>query len=33
MARPVDWSSTTITVLRAEGKTLTCALPIIAPVV
>src|SRR3954470_16947000 len=25
MARPVDWSSTTITVLRAEGNTLTCA--------
>jgi hypothetical protein len=31
MARPVDWSSTTITVLRAEGRTLTCALAIFTP--
>ena len=26
IARPVDWSSMTMTVLRAEGSTLTCAL-------
>ena len=31
MARPVDWSSTTITVLRAEGSTLTCAFAMDSP--
>src|SRR5437879_555662 len=31
IARPVDWSSTTITVLRAEGSTLTCALAMTPP--
>src|SRR5260221_794421 len=31
MARPVDWSSTTITVLRAEGNTLTCAFTMSLP--
>src|SRR4051812_29552631 len=31
MARPVDWSSTTITVFCAEGKTCTCALAINPP--
>src|SRR5262245_40861272 len=31
MARPVDWSSTTITVLRAEGRTLTCAFAMLPP--
>jgi hypothetical protein len=28
MARPVDWSSTTIAVLRAAGSTSTCAFAI-----
>src|SRR2546422_8936571 len=31
IARPVDWSSTTMTVLRAEGSTLTCALAMTPP--
>jgi len=31
MARPVDWSSTTMTVLRAEGSTLTCAFAMKSP--
>src|SRR3954463_7607493 len=31
MARPVDWSSTTITVFCAEGRTRTCALAIHPP--
>src|SRR5258706_11363149 len=31
MARPVDWSSTTITVLRAEGRTLSSALAMSPP--
>ena len=30
-ARPVDWSSTTMTVLRAEGRTRTSALAIAPP--
>ena len=31
MARPVDWSSTTMTVFFAEGRTLTCALAMTPP--
>src|SRR5947208_6829257 len=31
IARPVDGSSTTMTVLRAEGSTLTCALAMTPP--